>query len=364
VVVTVVAGTIGGGGRRGAEWYPMRAEGPLRARPRVRAGTTEAGSGQVPGLLGRCHLPPGRRQPPDAGPRATLPAVTASSEVPSSFRSSSIRPGSLALIRIGISETLSRRRLIAYLIRADLKKSGADTLLGNLWWVLDPLLQMMVYYVLVGIILERGKGTPDYPLFIFAAILPWKWFTETVQGGVGSVVSGERLIKQIYFPKLVLPLASAFSSLVSFGFGLIPLIALMVLAYPDRLTAWILLIPVIAVVQAVFSLSISITVSALNVFYRDVGNIAGHILRFWFYLSPTLYSVEDVHKIAKGNTLIIRWYELNPFTHILGSYRSVVYYGTAPDWIGLGAVFLTSVVLLGLAILVFKRAEPSFAKVL
>ncbi len=299
-----------------------------------------------------------------ARPRATLPAVTARSEVPSSFRSSSVRPGSLALIRLGISETLSRRRLIAYLIRADLKKAGTDTLLGNLWWILDPLFQMLIYYVLVGVILGRGGSTPDYPLFIFCAILPWKWFTETVQGGVGAVVGGERLIKQIYFPKLVLPLASASSAVISFGFGLIPLFAMMWFAYPDRISAWLLLIPVVGVVQAVFSLSVGIAVSALNVFYRDVGNIAGHILRFWFYLSPTLYSVDDVHKIAKGNALIIRWYELNPFTHILGSYRSLIYYGTAPDWIGLGAVFVAAIVLLALAILLFKRAEPSFAKVL
>ncbi len=163
VVITVIAGRDQDGRRRGAEWYRMDPRSPvLPSRP-----------------------------------------VTASSEVPSSFRSSAVRPGSLALIRIGITETLSRRRLIAYLVRADLKKSGADTLLGNLWWIVDPLLQMLIYYVLVGVILKRGAGTPDYPLFIFTAILPWKWFTEATQGGVNSVTGAERLIKQIYFPKLV-----------------------------------------------------------------------------------------------------------------------------------------------------------------
>jgi ABC-type polysaccharide/polyol phosphate export permease len=303
------------------------------------------------------------RGPPVREPRATLPAVTASSEVPSSFRSSSVRPGPLALIRIGVSETLARRRLIAYLIRADLKKTGADTLLGNLWWVLDPLLQMLIYYVLVGVILGRG-GKPDFPLFIFTAILPWKWFTETIQGATGSVMTAERLIKQIYFPKLVLPLASAASGWVSFAFGLIPLIGLMLIAYPHRITPWLLLIPMVAVVQAVFSLAIGIAVAALNVFYRDIGNIMRHVLRFWFYLSPTLYSVEDIHNIAGGNPIIKRWFELNPFTYILGSYRSLIYYGQAPEWLGLLAVFLVSLVLLALAILLFKRTEPSFAKIL
>jgi ABC-type polysaccharide/polyol phosphate export permease len=296
--------------------------------------------------------------------RATLPAVSASSEVPSSFRSSATRPGSIGLIRQGVSETLSRRRLITYLFRADLKKDGADTFLGNLWWVIDPLLQMLVYYILVGVILGRGKPGEDYPLFIFTAILPWKWFTEAVQGGANSVVSGQQLIKQIYFPKLVLPLATTASSTVSFAFGLIPLVGLMLLVFPTRISAWILLIPIVAVVQLVFSLALAIGVSAINVFYRDIGNVTRHALRFWFYLSPSLYSIDDVQKIARNNELILFWYKINPFTHILGSYRSLIYYGAAPDWIGLGAVFAVSIVLLALAILLFKRVEPQFAKVL
>jgi ABC-type polysaccharide/polyol phosphate export permease len=124
------------------------------------------------------------------------------------------------------------------------------------------------------------------------------------------------------------------------------------------------LIPVVAAVQLLFSLGISIGAAALNVFYRDVGNIARHALRFWFYLSPALYSVDDVAKVAGGNRVIELWYKLNPFTYILGGYRDVIYYGKAPDWGGLAAVALASVVLLALAILMFKRVEPQFAKIL
>ena len=290
-------------------------------------------------------------------------AVTARSEVPSSFRSSSSRPGSLALIRIGIRETLSRRRLIAYLVRADLKKSGADTLLGNVWWVLDPLLQMLVYYVLVGVILQRNTY-PDYPLFIFSAILPWKWFDSTVKDGIGSVVSQERLIKQIYFPKLVLPVASTVSGVVNFAFGLIPLVAMVVIFYPDRLSAWILLIPFIAVVQFLFSIGVAVAVAAINVFYRDVGNLSRHVIRFWFFLSPTLYGLDKVEGIVGKSEVVKIWYTINPFTYILGAYRSVIYEGKPPHWLGLAIVGVGSLVLIALAIILFKRVEPTFAKVL
>jgi len=307
------------------------------------------------------RTPPAR---PPPGGRATLPAVTARSEVPSSFRSSSVRPGPLALIRLGVSETLSRRRLIAYLVRADLKKTGADTVLGNIWWVVDPLLQMLVYWLLVGVILNRGAGTPDYPLFIFTAILPWKWFESTIRDGNSAVVSQQMLIKQIYFPKLVLPLAASMSGIVNFAFGMVPLFALILFAYPDRFSAWLLLIPVVAVVQLVFSTGLGILVSAMNVFYRDIGNLSRHLLRFWFYLSPSLYGVEQVETLSRQHHIIAIWFKINPWTYIFNSYRDVIYYGRAPEWSGLAVITGLSVLILAASIWVFKRVEPSFAKVL
>ena len=88
--------------------------------------------------------------------------------------------GPISLVRTGVAEIFERRRLIRYLVGADLKKKDADTLFGHMWWVLDPLLQMVVYVVLVVDHLQAARR-PDYPLFIFAAILPWKWFTSEHQ---------------------------------------------------------------------------------------------------------------------------------------------------------------------------------------
>ncbi len=299
-------------------------------------------------------------RPPE--PVLRFRAVTARTEAPTSFRSSSVRPGPLELTRIGIQEVLSRRRLISYLVRADLKKKGADTLLGNVWWVVDPLLQMMVYVVLVGVILQRS--TPDFPLFVFCAILPWKWFESSMRDGASSVVLQERLIKQIYFPKLVLPVANVMAGVVNFGFGLIPLVGLTLLVYPGRASLWVLLFPVVALVQLVFSLAMATVTSAVNVFYRDVGNLMRHLLRIWFYLSPSLYGMDEVAKIEKTHPWVGTLYSLNPFTHLFNSYRNLAYYDTAPEWGPLLVLLLVSTVLLLLAVLFFKRLEPSFAKVL
>jgi len=194
-------------------------------------------------------------------------------------------PAPLALLGQAIQEVSSRRSLIRYLVQADMKKRGSDTLLGNLWWILDPLLQMLVYVVFVTIIARRPA--PDYPLFIFAAILPWKWYSTVVGDATQSVVGRHQLIRQIAFPKIVLPVASATAEVVGFAWGLIPLFLLM-LFYPDRISIFLLWIPVIAGVQYVFSVASAIFVSAANVFFRDLGNVIGHLLRLWWFLSPGL----------------------------------------------------------------------------
>src|SRR5262245_6747134 len=291
--------------------------------------------------------------------RATLPRDMATSAQVRMVRGAR-RPPARSLVWEGLRETWTHRRLTRYLVRADLKKHGSDTLLGNIWWVLDPLLQMIVYVVLVQIIF-RVK-IEDYPLFVFAAILPWKWFTSAVSDGITSVTSRDRIIKQVKFPKIVLPVAATVGGIVNFAFGLIPLVALALLFYRDRLTAYYLLIPAVAAVQFVFSLAMAVLVAGINVFFRDIANVARHALRLWFYLSPALYTFDSVAPRLDGWVGKIEM--LNPWTPLFESYRDLIYNGTMPNWLGLGVLLAFSTVFLAFATLFFKRVEPAFAKVL
>jgi ABC-type polysaccharide/polyol phosphate export permease len=289
--------------------------------------------------------------------------MTATSlDVPASFRSSAARPGPLALVSEAAAEAWSRRRLIRYLVAADLKKHGADTVLGNLWWVVDPLLQMVVYVILVTIIFRRSQ--PDFPLFVFAALLPWKWFVSSVTDAIGSVTGQDRLIRQVQFPKIVLPIAAVFAGIVNFAFGLVPLLALLLLFYHDRASVFIVLLPVMAAVQLVFTMAFALVLAAVNVFFRDVTNVARHALRLWFYLTPVLYSAQQAQDVAKNHRFIGELMTLNPFYVLMGAYRDVVYDSRLPPWSQLAVLLAVSIVLLALATYVFKRLEPSFAKVL
>ena len=284
------------------------------------------------------------------------------SEAPASFRSTAVRPGPVGLVREGWRDVLSRRRLVGYLVRADLKKTGADTLLGNIWWVVDPLLQMIVYVVLVSVIFQRTQ--PDYPLFIFCAILPWKWFSSAINEGIGSVVGSERLIKQIAFPKIVLPISHVLAGIAHFGFGLIPLAFLLFLVYPDRNSPRLLAIPAVAAVQLLFTLPLAILLAASNVFFRDIVNLSRHVLRLWFYLSPGIYGVDLILRLSEDYPVVGTIMLLNPFAILFTAYRNLIYDGRPPDWMALAALALLSMIMLAGSVWVFKRLEPSFAKVL
>ncbi len=296
--------------------------------------------------------------------------MSATSEVPAAFRHAAGDRGPVRLINEAISDLRSRRRLVRYLVQADIRKRGADTLLGNIWWVLDPLLQMAVYAVFVTIIVSRP--TPDYPLFIFAAILPWKWFTATITDSTASIVGKDQLIKQIQFPKIVLPAAAAVAGVVSFAFGLIALLLLMLL-YSDRITPYLLVIPIIAAVQFVFTLACSFLVAAGNVFFRDLGNVETHLMRLWWFLSPGLYSLAilDNLSIFREHPTLRTIAAANPFAILFEAYRKVIY-GSAtpagppglPDFASLAVLLVASIVLLALTTIAFKRLEPNFAKVI
>jgi ABC-type polysaccharide/polyol phosphate export permease len=289
-----------------------------------------------------------------------------------SLRHASDGDSPLALLRQGISDILSRRRLIRYLVQADMKKRGSNTVLGNVWWVLDPLLQMIVYVIFVAII-GRGLGHPDFPLFIFAAILPWKWYHAVTNSATDAVVSKDKLIRQIAFPKLVLPVSAATAGVVGFAWGMVPL-GLLMLFFLDRVQPIMLVwIPIIAVVQFVFTLASAVLVSAANVFFRDLGKAIGHGLRLWWFLSPGLYSLADVRgtAVVQDYPIIGTLAGFNPFAVLFESYRGVIYGGAdgvspphPPDVVSLLFLLAGSIAFLAVAVVLFKRVEPEFAKVL
>jgi lipopolysaccharide transport system permease protein/teichoic acid transport system permease protein len=248
-----------------------------------------------------------------------------------------------------------------YLTVARVRQDGGNSILGNLWLILDPAIQLAIYYFLVGIVLNRPQA--NFPLFLFAAILPWRWFTMALSSATASVRGYDKVMRQIAFPQIVLPLSAVAASTTSFFFGLIPLFSLF-LVYPDRLTGWVLALPLVIGVQALWTLPFAIMLSALNVFLRDINSLVRHGLRLAFYVSPALFSFEKIQGLLAPYPPAHLLLDLNPMAWILNAYRDLLYEGRSADWGALLVVALASIPFSLLSIYLFRRMAPSFVKVL
>jgi ABC-type polysaccharide/polyol phosphate export permease len=271
------------------------------------------------------------------------------------------RRGSIGTILESLAALVKRRRLVWYLTISEVRNKGTNSLLGNIWWFLDPALQLFVYFLLVNVIFHRSQ--PAILLFLGAAILPWKWFTAALASATTSVRGREQVMRQIAFPHLVLPAASVLASVTSFLFALVPLGALY-LIYPDRLSPWAIAVLPVAVVQFLWTIPAVIALSALAVFFRDISNFIPHALRIWFYLSPALFPIETLRAIGARHPWFNFFVDINPFTWIFSGYRDALYYGRSPDWVPLGLLALASIPVILLSIYLFRRVSPLFVKVL
>ncbi len=245
------------------------------------------------------------------------------------------------------------RELVKYLVATDFKAIYKNKILGILWALLDPLMMMLVYILLVVIIFKRGG--PQFPVLLFSALLAWKWFTYSLESSVNSITGRAKLIQAIYFPKVVLALSRVLIGLINFMFGLTVLLPLLFI-FEAKFTLNLLWLPVLIIIQFVFTFGAALICAALGVYFRDLENILEFTLRMWFYLSPALYSIAN--RIPKK---FIPLYMLNPFAALFESYKNVLVLGLSPSRYIIVVAFLGMVVfVIGVRIFVLKDSD--FAK--
>jgi len=271
------------------------------------------------------------------------------------------RRGTIGTIFESLASLAERRRLVWYLTMSEIRNKGANSVLGNVWWFLDPALQLFVYFLLVSVIFQQAQ--PAILLFLGSAILPWKWFSAALASATTSVRGREQVMRQIAFPHIVLPASSVFASVANFAFALVPLGALYLL-YPDRLTPWALAVLPVAAVQFLWTVPVVIMLSAVAVFFRDVSNFIPHGLRIWFYLSPALFPLEKLQALGDQYPWFGFFVTINPFTWLFSGYRDALYYGRSPQWEVLGILALASIPATLLSVYLFRRVSPLFVKVL
>lgn len=254
---------------------------------------------------------------------------------------------------------LRHRSLIQSLVARELKARYRGSVLGFFWSFINPLLLLLVYWFVFSVVLPgiRPIDIEPYALFMFCGLLPWTWFSSSVLEASNVLIAGGNLIKKVLFPAEVLPVVTVLANMIHFLLGL-PIIAaaLVYFAVPVR-PLELLWLPVVVLVQLFLTLGLALIVSSLTVHFRDLKDILGNLMTFWFFATPIIYPMSLAP--PSGKVLL----DLNPFTHLVISYQEILFYdGPFGHWKWLLALGGVSIVLFLLGYFLFDRLRDSFAE--
>jgi lipopolysaccharide transport system permease protein len=259
-------------------------------------------------------------------------------------------------LALDLGELWAYRDLIYFFVWRDIKVRYKQTVIGAAWSILQPVLTMLVFSLFFGKLAKIPSQGLTYPIFYYSALLPWMYFATAMQGAANVVVEQQRMITKIYFPRVVLPIASVMSGLLDFAISFAVLLVLM--AYyrmvPTSAVIWLPLFTLLAVLTA---LGIGLWLSALNAMYRDVRFVVPFLVQFWMFASPVVYPTSLVP--AKW-----RWlYGLNPMAGVIEGFRWALTGHGQPPSILLAASSLAVVVLVLSGLVYYHAVEGTIADV-
>lgn len=254
----------------------------------------------------------------------------------------------------GIKELYDYREMISSLIKRELRGKYKASVLGFLWTLMNPLLQMLVYILVFSFILK--SGIENFPIFLFVGLVPWNFFSISVTSGATCVVNQENLIKKIYFPRIILPISYVTSMFINMLLTFIVIFIVLILSGYGLNVVALLFLPLIMVIEYVLALGICMLTSALAVYFRDLEYIMGIITMAWMYLTPILYTADIVPDSIKTV------FNLNPMTPIIEAYQQILYYKQIPDMDTLMQAAIIGVIALVIGCLGFEKMQRKFVE--
>jgi lipopolysaccharide transport system permease protein len=266
-----------------------------------------------------------------------------------------IRP-SKGWVSLGLREVWQYRELFYFLIWRDVKIRYKQTAIGGLWAVIQPLGMMVVFSLLFGLLLNAPSQDIPYPIFTYAALLPWQLFVMGIQTSGISLVKDRALITKVYFPRIISPSAGVLVGLVEFCAAFVILIGMMFFfgIVPTWATATL---PLLLILLLATALGVGLWLSALNAMYRDIEHTISFLVQMWLFITPVAYS----------STLIPeRWrilYSLNPMTGVVEGFRWALLGTQMPSWPAMSVSVVVVMVLLVGGLFYFRRVERVFADV-
>ncbi|MHB8856329.1 MAG: ABC transporter permease [Bellilinea sp.] len=260
----------------------------------------------------------------------------------------------MEVIKHTIADLKKYKDYIHTSIITGIRTDFANSYIGYLWWVLDPLLFMLVYVLIFQVIM--GNKTPNYPVFLMCSLLFWRWISSSIMHSTASIIQKKTILSQTYIPKFILPLIKISVDSVYFLFSIVVLVA-MILIYRIPVTWHFFEIVPLFLVTFLFSYGIGLWLAHLGVYYFDVERILQFFLRIWYYLSPGVYAVAVVPDKLKG---VI---QLNPLTPIFESSRAIFLNNMSPDYKALAIWTAISLLLIFFGLRQLRRFDKTYTKI-
>lgn len=252
-----------------------------------------------------------------------------------------------------VLEVYKYRELLKNNVKKEIRGRYKNSALGVLWTFLNPLLQLLVYAIIFPIILKVPQE--HYVVFVCCGLIPWTFFTASVSQGASTIIGNANIVKKVYFPREILPLSVVLSGTVNFVISCLIIVGFC-LVFGLGLTWHILLLPIVLVIQIILQLAISLILSSVTVYFRDLEHFVQIGLMLMFYATPIVY---DASTIPEKLSFIMK---LNPMAPIISGYRDIFYNQKLPNLKLLGIWGIISFILLIIGLAIFKKLQRGFAE--
>ncbi len=246
------------------------------------------------------------------------------------------------------------RELLWNLAYREINQRYKQSILGYAWVILNPLFQLIVLNFVFSVVLKIPSQGVPFIIFLAVALLPWNLFAASLSSSVNALVSNSSLITKIYFPREILVCSTIIAKIVDFLFSCIVLIIFFIF-FKTIIGPTILWVPLIFLIQMIFTAGLSLILASLNLFYRDIQYLLGLVIMLWMYLTPVMYPVE----IIPDRYRFI--FSLNPMSVIINAYRQTILGGGQPSYSSLMIAFAMSITVFIIGFYIFKKSEGEFA---
>lgn len=247
------------------------------------------------------------------------------------------------------------RELLKTSVKKDIGGKYKHSFLGVLWSFINPLLQIAVYAIIFPLIMKNSAAYKDYTVFMVCGLIPWSYFSTTLNRSSFTMIENGNIIKKVYFPREILTLSVVTSETINFLISCLIIIAFIFIK-GFGLSIYILFFPVVLLIQYILQLGISLIFSSVTVYFRDLQHFIGVFLQLFFYATPIVYSAETIPVEFKW---ILKY---NPLTYIIDGYRDIFYFQQMPNMKMLGIILLISIIITILGYVIFLKLQKKFAE--